>query len=85
MRKITFFLVGLLLTGLSLKGQTVQHSTVNVDSLFQLLDTSSFLTAEYLWGRTSPGQRVRSITDIQTVVDLRGTTKRFPGYNPNYS
>lgn len=44
MRKITLFLAGLLLSGLNLQSQTIQHTTFNVDSLFQLLDTSHIAT-----------------------------------------
>jgi len=44
MRKITLFTVSLLLTGLALRGQTVQQSSLNVDSLFQLLDTNLIST-----------------------------------------
>ena len=44
MRKITFFIWSLMLTGATLNGQTVQQTSFNVDSLFQLLDTSLIST-----------------------------------------
>jgi len=44
MPKITLFILSLMLTGIILRGQTVQQTSFNVDSLFQQLDTSLIST-----------------------------------------